>query len=219
MPRLNSTVGFLLRFAVAYLLLISTWPVGKESYGSYYRSLGNGIFGGEEGRRYVHFEANTERGWPANFDTLIVMANRDQLDSEGKGPQIRLALDTWQLGWIPAAFFYRADPGRAAPVAEAYLGVFLGRIPSPNLYRLFSLDLYGERIDPPLAMAPFSRVEKAGTGCHDRRDRQPGRGKPAGSRGGFCLVAFRTRDFRRVLPPTPQERDGNPVRRNRTSSA
>lgn len=96
---------FLLRFAVVYLLLIVPWPAWKNTYASGYRSFGNTLFGGDSGQRYLRFEPNTEKGWPPNFDTLIILINRDQLDAQGTGPQIRLGLDTRQMGWIPTALF------------------------------------------------------------------------------------------------------------------
>lgn len=105
MQRLRLIGRFVLRFAVVYGLLIMPWPGWKEVYSEYYRSLGNMVFGGGEERRSVDFERNTERVWPVNFDTLIVVANRDQLDHNGIGPQIRLGLDTRQMGWIPSAVF------------------------------------------------------------------------------------------------------------------
>lgn len=95
-------VGFLGRFALLYGLLIFPWPGFNKTYAAYFRALGQVIFAREGGRRLVHFEAVPEN-LHHRLDTRIALANRDQVDREGKGPVLYLELDTRGVGWVPTA--------------------------------------------------------------------------------------------------------------------
>ena len=102
MPLRSAIVGFSWRFALVYGLLIAPWPGFNAAYGKYFRGLGQMTFAREGERRILYFEAV-----PAELhrvlDTRIALANRDQLDREGKGPVHYLELDTRGIGWVPTA--------------------------------------------------------------------------------------------------------------------
>ena len=86
-----------------YGVLLIPWPGWHKLYGQFYQGMGNTAFGNATEKLYLFCGPNFEKVWPRNFDTLVTMANRDRLDAQGKGPLIRLGLDSWQMGWIPTA--------------------------------------------------------------------------------------------------------------------
>ena len=102
MPPRSLIVGFLWRFALVYGLLIAPWPGFNQSYGRYFRFLGQMVFAREGGRRILYFEA-VPKELHRVLDTRIALANRDQFDREGKGPVRYLELDTRGVGWVPTA--------------------------------------------------------------------------------------------------------------------
>jgi len=141
MPRFNAITLYLVRFAVIYGLLIVPWPAWRQAYSSYYQALGDWVFVGDSGKRFVHFEPNTENVWPKNFDTLIVVANRDQIDAQGKGPLIQLGLDTRQMGWIPTALFLAL--ALASPLTwSRRISASLGGLLLLHVYMVMSLGIY-----------------------------------------------------------------------------
>lgn len=76
MPRLSTrlVLGFALRFALAYALLVLAWPVVRPAYGAFYCALGNVVFQGGDGE--VRF-ARKERIDPQQgFDVEVVMTKR-----------------------------------------------------------------------------------------------------------------------------------------------
>ena len=46
---------------------------------------------------------NPHHQWPPNFDTAIILANRDLLDQDGQEQRFMLTVDAWQMGWAPTA--------------------------------------------------------------------------------------------------------------------
>lgn len=159
MPQRKMILLVLLRFVGVYALLIFPWPGFREAYSRYYQGLGNAIFSGGEGPRWICFEPNRERVWPANFDTLIVMTNRDKLDAMGNGPQIRLGLDTRQMGWIPGALFVALTA--AAPMRlKRRLQVAGGGAVLTQAYIVFSLWVFIGNESTRLSLVTFAPTWK-----------------------------------------------------------
>jgi len=106
MPKLKAMLVFAGWFALIYGLLIAPWPGARPLYAGYFRGLGQLVLGDNGGRRLLRFEPLDDPGhkWPANFDTAIILANRDLLDAHGQGKRFMLTVDAWQMGWIPTAF-------------------------------------------------------------------------------------------------------------------
>ena len=96
-------LGFLLRFAVLYGLLIAPWPGWNDFYSEGFREVGNAVFGSNEGNRLLYFEAHRQTQGLASMDTRIVLANRSLADSTGKGPARMLGIDPRSIGWTPTA--------------------------------------------------------------------------------------------------------------------
>jgi hypothetical protein len=94
-------------FVVTYGLLIAPWPSARPLYATYFKCFGRAIFKRDNGKRLLDFQPldKSDHRWPSNFDTAIVMGNKDLLDANGKPRRIMLAVDAWQMGWIPTAFF------------------------------------------------------------------------------------------------------------------
>jgi hypothetical protein len=107
MPNFKRILVFALRVLVVYALLIAPWPGLKPLYARYFQGLGRMVFVDEGGRRSLEFQplGDPEHAWPPNFDTGIIMANRNRLDAQGQGPRFLLTADAWQMGWAPTAFF------------------------------------------------------------------------------------------------------------------
>lgn len=106
MPKLKAMLVFAGWFGLFYGLLIAPWPGAKPLYAGYFRGLGQLVFENNGSRRLLHFEPLDDPGhqWPPNYDTAIILANRDLLDTQGNGQKFMLAVDAWQMGWAPTAF-------------------------------------------------------------------------------------------------------------------
>ena len=107
MQKFRPILVFALWFILIYGLLIAPWPGAKKIYASYFRALGRVVFVENGSRRLLHFQPlnDPHHKWPPNFDTAIIMANRDLLDPDGNGHRFMLTVDAWQMGWTPTAFF------------------------------------------------------------------------------------------------------------------
>ena len=105
MPSRSLIVGFFWRFALVYGLLIAPWPGFNAAYGRYFRILGQTVFAREGDRRILHFEA-VPKNLHRVLDTRIALANRDQMDREGRGPVRYLELDSRGVGWVPTVLTF-----------------------------------------------------------------------------------------------------------------
>lgn len=105
MLKLKPMLVFAGWWLLIYGLLIAPWPGAKPLYASYFRSLGRMIFADNGGQRRLDFQPlnDPEHRWPPNFDTAIILANRD-LQANGQGKRFMLTVDAWQMGWTPTAF-------------------------------------------------------------------------------------------------------------------
>lgn len=140
MPPRSLIVVFLWRFALVYALLIAPWPGFNAAYGKYFRALGQTVFSREGVERLLRFEAV-----PAELnhvlDTRIALANRDQLDREGRGPVRYLELDTRGMGWVPTALLLALV--LATPVGWRPRGwALLWGLIAVHLFILFSVAVY-----------------------------------------------------------------------------
>jgi len=96
-------IGFLLRFALFYGILIFPWPGWNNLYSQGFRAVGNAVFGSTDGNRVLYFEAHRQTQGLASIDSRIVLGNRDLADSTGKGPVSLLGVDARSIGWTPTA--------------------------------------------------------------------------------------------------------------------
>jgi len=105
MPRLKSMLVFAGWFVLIYGLLITPWPGAKTIYAGYFRCLGKLVFTAPGSQRLLEFQPldNHSHQWPQNFDTAIILANRDLLDQDGHDQRFMLTVDAWQMGWAPTA--------------------------------------------------------------------------------------------------------------------
>jgi len=106
MPDPKRTLVFAFGFLVIYGLLITPWPGLKPFYARYFQALGRAVFGDNGSRRTLEFQPLDNHGhvWPPNFDTAIIMGNRDWRDATGQSHRYLLTVDAWQMGWTPTAF-------------------------------------------------------------------------------------------------------------------
>ncbi len=94
---------FALRFALIFGLLILPWPGWNDRYGGYFRGLGEAVFTCDDGKRAVIFTPYQGAATEPGLDTQITLANRDLLDSTGKGLTKKTELNTRSIGWVPTA--------------------------------------------------------------------------------------------------------------------
>jgi hypothetical protein len=128
MPKLKATLVFAAWFGLIYGLLIAPWPEAKPLYAHYFRGLGQRVLESNSGRRLLRFEPLDDPGhkWPPNFDTGIILANRDLLDAGGNGQKFMLAVDAWQMGWAPTAFLVALTMATPIPWRRKRWALFWG---------------------------------------------------------------------------------------------
>jgi hypothetical protein len=128
MPKFRLILVFAGWFILIYGLLIAPWPGGKPVYASYFRGLGQLILQDNGSRRLLDFQPldDPDRKWPPNFDTAIILANRDLLDAAGKGQRLMLAVDAWQMGWTPTAFLVALTLATPIPWRRRLWALFWG---------------------------------------------------------------------------------------------
>lgn len=102
MPSRSIAVGFLLRFAVLYGLLIVPWPGWRAAYGGYFRGLAGTAYAREAASTIVRFRP-AEKPPRMEIDSEILLAKRVKLDAAGRGPVQILGLDSRGVGWVPTA--------------------------------------------------------------------------------------------------------------------
>jgi hypothetical protein len=95
-------LGFLLRFAVIFGILILPWPGWNRAYAQYFQSLGQMVFNStsETPRRVLFGPAS---GKIPGMDTRLRLENLALADSTGKGPVKQTEIDTRSIGWVPTA--------------------------------------------------------------------------------------------------------------------
>jgi len=115
-------------FGLIYGLLIAPWPGAKQIYAGYFRGLGRLVLEDNGSRRLLDFQPlnDPNHKWPSNFDTVIILANRDLLDSSGKGQKFMLAVDAWQMGWAPTACLAALTLATPIPWRRRWWALFWG---------------------------------------------------------------------------------------------
>ena len=84
--------GFLLRFVIAYCLLLVPWPGLGETYGAWFRTLGRACFSWDGRQREIEFQKGDTH--EAMTMTRIEIVNRDLMARDGTGPVRNLDVDT-----------------------------------------------------------------------------------------------------------------------------
>ena len=128
MPKLKAILVFAGWFLLIYGLLIAPWPGAKPVYAGYFRELGRLVLADDGGRRLLDFQPldDPDHKWPPNFDTAIILANRDLLDDQGKARAFMLAVDAWQMGWTPTAFLVALTLATPIPWRRRWWALFWG---------------------------------------------------------------------------------------------
>ena len=94
-------VGFILRFAFIFGILIAPWPGWNDFYGDYFRAAGQAALNFGETKRVVVLTRSEGEPVHSNIDTQVRMGNRDLLDANGKGLFETTGLDSRSIGWLP----------------------------------------------------------------------------------------------------------------------
>ena len=98
----SSLTVFLVRLALAYVLLLLPWPGLSEACGLYFRTVGQTVLARESEQYSLTFEA-PKKNSPRPQDSLIAIVNLDLMAPDGSGPVRHLNFDTRDLGWKPLA--------------------------------------------------------------------------------------------------------------------
>jgi hypothetical protein len=116
------------RFILIYGLFIVPWPGAKKIYGSYFREINDAVFVQETGPRALQFNPldDSRHIWPRNFDTSIILANRDLPDVAGKPRAFLLTVDSWQMGWTPTAFLMALIVATSVPWRRRFWAIGWG---------------------------------------------------------------------------------------------
>ena len=101
MLRAKSICGFVLRFALATALLLAPWPGLREAYAKFFRAGGETFLDALGSRSYVRFQPDLRE--PANWDTLILLANRDLRDAAGQTRAAGFRVNSRSVGYVPTA--------------------------------------------------------------------------------------------------------------------
>jgi len=92
---------FVIRFALAYVLLILPWPGFHAAYSDYFRAFGGMVFAEQTERSEITFE--TARDSPRRDQTRVVIVNKALMNYDGSGPVRNLEFDAHSVGWRPIA--------------------------------------------------------------------------------------------------------------------
>ena len=86
------------------------------------------VLADDGGQRMLDFQPldDPEHQWPPNFDTAIILANRNMLNPDGKGHRFMLTVDAWQMGWAPTAFLVALTLATPIPWRRRWWALFWG---------------------------------------------------------------------------------------------
>ena len=133
--------SFVLRFAFIYGLFIIPWPGWSAAYSGAFDAVGNVVFAHDSGARFVHFETFRQTRGLASIDTRIVLGNRDQADSTGKGPAQMLGFDTRSICLMPTALTVALILATPIPWPRRLLAL-AGGLVLIHLFILFTVWVY-----------------------------------------------------------------------------
>jgi hypothetical protein len=100
-PIMPQSSRFFLRFAVLYALVLAPWPGWRESYGDYFRALGNLVYGHHGGNWTSYLEPCLRTKGFASMDSQIVLYDNRAIDGNGNVRTSYLGIDSRSIGWLP----------------------------------------------------------------------------------------------------------------------
>ena len=156
----NPVTVFALRFALIFGLLILPWPGWNALYSDYFRGLGEAFFTLNNGNRAVVFSSGQGApDWPA-LDTRITLANRQLLDSNGKGLMKTTGLNTRSIGWVPTALTLALILATPIPWSRR-IWALAGGLVLVHAFILFSLQAWIWNNSPDLSLLTLSGFWKS----------------------------------------------------------
>ena len=143
MLKLKPILVFAGWWLLIYGLLIAPWPGAKQLYAGYFRGLGRLVLADDGGRRMLDFQPldDSDHRWPPNFDTAIILGNRDLLDTGGNGQKFMLTVDAWQMGWTPTAFLVALTLASPVSWRRRYWALLWGLL-LVHCFVLMTLDIF-----------------------------------------------------------------------------
>ena len=92
---------FFIRLAILYALVLAPWPGWRESYGDYFRALGNLVYGHHGGTWTAYLEPCLRTKGFASMDSQIVLYENKAIDRDGNVRVYLLGIDSRSIGWLP----------------------------------------------------------------------------------------------------------------------
>ena len=133
--------GSIALFIVIFALLVFPWPGFDELYGSYFRTFGTLAFSRDDSPRLVRFDHQILVHDFSTLNTRIVLGNRAQVDSSGRGLTMQTSLDTRSIGWIPTALTLSLIAATPIPWRRK-IWALLGGLALVHLLILFTLETW-----------------------------------------------------------------------------
>ncbi len=151
-------LGFLLRFAVVFGLLIVPWPGLNQAYSSYFRSLGQMVFNPSSGaQRMVIFSPAS--GKIPGMDTRLTLENAALADSTGRGLVEHTEIDSRSIGWVPTALTMALVLATPIPWLRR-LAALVGGLVLIHLFIFFTLQCWVWNNSADLSLLTLSSLEQ-----------------------------------------------------------
>lgn len=133
-------IAILVRFALIFGLLIYPYRGLDEGYASCFRFLGTIVFDRDGDARVVRFRAHEIQHGFSTLSTQMLVANRELVDSSGRGKALLVDLDTRSIGWIPTALTIALVLATPIPWRRSARALFWGLV-LIHILILFSLQV------------------------------------------------------------------------------
>ena len=130
---------FLFLFIAVCGLLVVPWPGFYRNYERYFQKVCEVAFIGNGGRRILRFAEGHDARFPIAVE--ITLANRDQLDANGRGPVRILGLDARGIGLTPMALILALTLATPIPWRRRIWALFWGLL-LVHVFILFSVGCY-----------------------------------------------------------------------------
>jgi len=161
----NPLKKFLIRFALAYVLLILPWPGFHAAFDAYFRAFGEMLFGGQTEHSEITFE--TAKGSRWTNQTRIVIVNKALMNYDGSGPVRNFDFDAHAVGWRPIALLAALIFATPLPLGRRIRALAFGTLGIHAFLIVFlAVGIWSEANELPLAffvpVTPFWKAVATG---------------------------------------------------------
>jgi len=140
-PMTRSLGIFFTRFAVFYALVLAPWPDWRQSYGDYFRALGNLVYGHHSGTWTSYLEPCPRTKGFASMDSQIVLYDNRAVDGDGNVRVSLLGIDSRSIGWLPTGLAFALIAALSLTVYQRVFAIFLTFL-ATQVYVLAVIGIY-----------------------------------------------------------------------------